>query len=259
MIYITSDFRLTEQKAKAPTCFFSVKFVKLQTQHTACTRCCLSYLYAARRYLTDLILSRSFWFGAKLMRKPSPSFLLRLEGDAASVTAEIGTLGRADLRWSRRQHGPSQVKCSSWTGSPCGGATSRLHVTPRSFRRARLVRANRSWARAIVARVNMRWAADAGTHARQQARAAEVPRSLLLPFLTVAPSPGPLLVQVRDVKTKHMWNKQTQANEGKQNNGLSCSCSGKGGRIKRSPEVSIRCPEPRTILSNVPLLFCAHV
>lgn len=118
-------------------------------------------------------LSRSFWFGAKLMRKPSPSFLLRVEGDAASVTAEIGRLGRADLRWSPRKHGPSQVKCSSGTGSPCGGATSRLHVTPRSLRRARLVRANRLWAHAIVAKVNMRWAADACTRACQQARAAE--------------------------------------------------------------------------------------
>lgn len=84
-------------------------------------RYCLSYLDAACRYFTDLILSRSFWFGAKLMRKPSPSFLLRLEGDAASVTAEIGRLWRADLRWSPRKHGPSQVKCSSWMGSPCRG------------------------------------------------------------------------------------------------------------------------------------------
>lgn len=197
------------------------------------------------------------------MRKPSPLFLLRLEGDAASVTAEIGRLGRADLRWSPRKHGPSQVKCSSWTGSPCRGGdeqtacdTAEFQTNPTGPRKPFVGTCNSGESqhavgcRRLHARVNRR---------EPQKAAKKVPQSLLLPFLTVAPSLGPLLVQVRDVKTKHMWNKQTQANEGKQNNGLSCSCSGKRGCIKRSPEVSIRCPEPKTILSNVPLLFCAHV
>lgn len=75
---------------------------------------------AACSYSPDPIIFRSFWFGAKLVHKPWPSFLLRLEGDAESVTAAIWRLGRTDLRWSPRKHGPSQVKCSSRTCSPWG-------------------------------------------------------------------------------------------------------------------------------------------
>lgn len=104
-------------------CWWNVCFVTHPVANTTYSLWCLRRLLtvlAACIYFTDPIISRSFWFGATLMHKPWPSFLLRPEGDAESITAEIWRLGRTDLRWSPRKHGPSQVKCSSWTCSPWG-------------------------------------------------------------------------------------------------------------------------------------------
>lgn len=93
---------------------------------------------AACSYSPDPIIFRSFWFGAKLVHKPWPSFLLRPEGDAESVTAEISRLGRTDLRWSPKKTRPESSQVLISDVFTLRGATSRLHVTPQSFGWTRL-------------------------------------------------------------------------------------------------------------------------